>query len=317
MAQLREDLLGADLRLVAGPLELASGWLHSDSAVRGTLSQAAASSEKEKQSAVKAAADHDTALKDAEAARGRCQELEDELKHLRDQHAEEARGRQVKEEEMRAREDTIKNRDAELEELEKAQATERSRLEELERGAKAKKNLDAKTKVLAEDRTTFADLEERRSITLARASVSPNPDLSDASSPDPVVPGSSNPAEPLAPAAWPPVTGAACPLLPVPAVPVAKSVFEPNRRLGASPLLRQVPLLVPAKSRRRALVPLPRPAPSSVSKLPTAPQPSSSTRSRRRARTSPVRSPASFTRASPRPSAGCIRSSSLRPSSPE
>ena len=33
MAQLREDLLGADPRLVAGRLELASGWLHSDSAV--------------------------------------------------------------------------------------------------------------------------------------------------------------------------------------------------------------------------------------------------------------------------------------------
>ena len=33
MAQLQEDLLGADPRLVAGRLELASGWLHSDSAV--------------------------------------------------------------------------------------------------------------------------------------------------------------------------------------------------------------------------------------------------------------------------------------------
>ena len=33
MAQLPEDLLVADLRLVAGRLELASGWLHSDSAV--------------------------------------------------------------------------------------------------------------------------------------------------------------------------------------------------------------------------------------------------------------------------------------------
>ena len=34
MAQLREDLLGADPCLVAGRLELASGWLHSDSAIR-------------------------------------------------------------------------------------------------------------------------------------------------------------------------------------------------------------------------------------------------------------------------------------------
>nr|XP_045084596.1 uncharacterized protein LOC123494057 [Aegilops tauschii subsp. strangulata] len=162
MAQLREDLLGADPHLVAGRLELASGWLHSDSVVRAALSQAAASSEKEKQSAIKAAADRDAALKAAEAARGSCQELEDELKRLRDQHTEEARGRQVKEEEMRAREDAIKNRDTELEELEKTQATERNRLEELEREAKAKEaDLDAKAKVLAEDRTTFTDLEER------------------------------------------------------------------------------------------------------------------------------------------------------------
>nr|XP_040258203.1 tol-Pal system protein TolA-like [Aegilops tauschii subsp. strangulata] len=137
MARLREDLLGADPRL------------------------AAASSEKEKQSAIKVAADRDAALKDAEAACGRCQELEDELKRLRDQHAEEARDRQVKEEEMRAWEDAIKNRDTDLEELEKAQAAERSRLEELEREAKAKEaDLDAKTKVLAEDRAAFVDLEE-------------------------------------------------------------------------------------------------------------------------------------------------------------
>nr|XP_020178713.1 ankyrin repeat domain-containing protein 24-like [Aegilops tauschii subsp. strangulata] len=158
---LREDLLGADPRLVAGHLELASGWLHSDSVVRATLNQATASSKKEKQSTVKAAADRDAALKDAEAARGRCQELEDELKRLRDQLAEETRGRQVKEEEMRAREDAIKNRDADLEELEKTQAVERSRLEELEREVKAKEaDLDIKAKVLVEDRAAFADLEE-------------------------------------------------------------------------------------------------------------------------------------------------------------
>ena len=93
MAQLREDLLGADPCLIAGRLELASGWLHSDLAVRATLSQVAASSEKEKQSAATAAADREAALKDAKAARDRCRELEDELKSLRDKHAEEARGR--------------------------------------------------------------------------------------------------------------------------------------------------------------------------------------------------------------------------------
>ena len=84
MAQLREDLVGVDLRLVAGRLELASDWLHSDSAVRASLSQAAAASKKKKQAAARAAVDHEAALKDAEAARDRCRELEDELKSLRD-----------------------------------------------------------------------------------------------------------------------------------------------------------------------------------------------------------------------------------------
>ena len=38
MTQLQADLLSADPRLVAGRLELASGWLHSDLAVCATLS---------------------------------------------------------------------------------------------------------------------------------------------------------------------------------------------------------------------------------------------------------------------------------------
>ena len=71
LSRLREDLRSMDPRLVVGRLELASGWLHSDSAVRATLSQAAASSEKEKQSATNAAADREAALKDAKAARDR------------------------------------------------------------------------------------------------------------------------------------------------------------------------------------------------------------------------------------------------------
>ena len=120
MTQLQADLLSADPRLVAGHLELASSWLHSDLAVRAALSQAAAASEKEKQSAADAAADREMVLKDAKAARGRCQVLEDELQSLRDKHAEEARCRQAKEEEMKAREDAVKNRDAELAELGKA-----------------------------------------------------------------------------------------------------------------------------------------------------------------------------------------------------
>nr|XP_020191660.1 MAP7 domain-containing protein 1-like [Aegilops tauschii subsp. strangulata] len=133
MTQLREDLRGADPCLVAGRLELASGWLQSDAAVRATLNQAATASEKEMRAAAQAAADREAALKDAKAAHDRCRALEKELKGLRDEHAEEAHGRRAKEEEMRDREDAIKNRDAELGELAKAQAAERDRLEELER----------------------------------------------------------------------------------------------------------------------------------------------------------------------------------------
>ena len=63
---------------------------------------------------------------------------------------------------MKARENAIKGRDAGLEQSAKAQATERGRLEELERKVKAEKaKLDVKAKVLAEDRATFAILEER------------------------------------------------------------------------------------------------------------------------------------------------------------
>ena len=161
MTQLQADLLSEDPCLVAGRLELASGWLHSDLVVRAALGQAAAASEKEKQSAANAAADREAALKDAEAARDRCRELEDELKSLRDKHAKEARCRQAKEEEVKAREDTVKSRDAELGELGKTQAAERNRLEELERKVKAREaDLDAKARVLAEDRVAFADLEK-------------------------------------------------------------------------------------------------------------------------------------------------------------
>ena len=64
---------------MAGRLELASGWLRSDLAVRAALGQTAAASEKEKQGAASAAADREAALKDAKAACDRCQELEGEL----------------------------------------------------------------------------------------------------------------------------------------------------------------------------------------------------------------------------------------------
>ena len=79
MTQLQADLLSADARLVAGRLRLASGWLHSDLAVCAVLCQAVAASEREKQGAVGAAADREAALKEAKAARDRCQALEGEL----------------------------------------------------------------------------------------------------------------------------------------------------------------------------------------------------------------------------------------------
>ena len=145
MTQLQADLLSADPCLVAGRLELASGWLHSDLAVRAALGQAAAASEKEKQGAASAAADREAALKDAKAARDRCQVLEGELQSLRDKHAEEVRCRQAKEVEMKAREEAVKNRDAKLAELVKKQAAERSHLEELERKMGTREaDLDAK-----------------------------------------------------------------------------------------------------------------------------------------------------------------------------
>ena len=162
MTQLQADVLSAEPRLVAGRLEPASGWLHPDLAVRAALGQAAAASEKEKQGAASAAADREVALKDAKAVRDRCQELEGELQSLRDKHAEEVHCRQAKEEEMKAREEAVKNRDAELAELGKKQAAERNRLEELERKMGTREaDLDAKARVLAEDRVAFADLEKR------------------------------------------------------------------------------------------------------------------------------------------------------------
>ena len=68
-------------------------------------------------------------LKGAQAARDHYQELERELQSLHDKHAEEVRCRQAKEVEMKAREEAVKNRDAELAELGKKQAAKRNRLE--------------------------------------------------------------------------------------------------------------------------------------------------------------------------------------------
>ena len=141
---------------------MASGWLHSDLAVRAALGQAVAASEREKQGAVDGAADHEAALKESKAARDRCQVLEGELQSLRDKHAEEVCRRQAEEKEMKAREEAVKNHDVELAELGKKQAAERNWLEEFEQKMGARgADLDAKARVLAEDRVAIADLKKR------------------------------------------------------------------------------------------------------------------------------------------------------------
>ena len=84
---------------------------------------------------------------------------EGELQSLRDKHAEEVRFRQAKEEEMKAREEAVKNRDAELG---KKQAAERNRLEGLERKMGMREaDLEAKARILAKDRVALTDLEKR------------------------------------------------------------------------------------------------------------------------------------------------------------
>ena len=68
---------------------------------------------------------------------------------------------------MKAREEAIKGRDAELGESSKEQAAERSRLEEMEQKAKAREaELDTKAKVMAEDCMAFLLLEKRSSVAL-------------------------------------------------------------------------------------------------------------------------------------------------------
>ena len=87
--------------------------------------------------------------------RGRCKALESELQGLHDQLAKDARDRQEKEEEMKARETAAKDRDAELDER-------HGRLDMLEEALEVKRiELDDKERVLAEDRMAFAKLEEK------------------------------------------------------------------------------------------------------------------------------------------------------------
>nr|XP_020157470.1 atherin-like [Aegilops tauschii subsp. strangulata] len=79
LTQLRDDLQGADLRLVVGHLELISGWFHFDVSVRAALGQAAAASEEDKRAAGHASAALEAALKDAAAAKERSRVAKVEL----------------------------------------------------------------------------------------------------------------------------------------------------------------------------------------------------------------------------------------------
>ena len=86
-------------------------------------------------------------------ARGRCKALESELQALRDQLAKEVRIRQGKEEDMKAREAAIKDRDAKLNKR-------LDRLGALEQELEARKvELDGKARVLAKDHGAFTEME--------------------------------------------------------------------------------------------------------------------------------------------------------------
>ena len=89
--RLRQDLLSADPHLVAGRLELASGWIRFNASIRAALVQASTACDKEKQAVLGAKVARDTALGEAANARGRCEVLEGELKGLQDRLAEETR----------------------------------------------------------------------------------------------------------------------------------------------------------------------------------------------------------------------------------
>ena len=150
--RLRQDLLGADPRLVAGRLELASGWIRSDASIRAALVQASMACDEEKQAILGVKVARDAALGEVASVRGRCETLESELKGLQNQLAEEARLRQEQEESMKAREAAIKDRDTKLKKHHDC-------LGALEQELEARKvDLDGKAWVLAEDRVAFADM---------------------------------------------------------------------------------------------------------------------------------------------------------------
>src|SRR4051812_22825432 len=152
---LLQDLLGADPRLAAGRLELASGWIRSDASIRAALVQASMACDEERQAVLEAKAARDAALGEVVNVRGRCKALEEELQGLRDQLVKESRLRQEQEEGMKAREAAVKGREAKLKKR-------HDRLGALEQELGARKvELDNKAQVLAEDRVAFVEMEEK------------------------------------------------------------------------------------------------------------------------------------------------------------
>ena len=139
----RQDILGADPRLVAGRLELASGWVRSDALIRAALVQASTACDEERQAVLEVKATRDAALGEVVDVRGRCKALESDLKGLQDQLAEETRLRQEQEEGMKAREAAVNDRDAKL----KKRCDRLGALEQELRARKAE--LDDKALVLA------------------------------------------------------------------------------------------------------------------------------------------------------------------------
>ena len=120
LSRLHSDLQGADRRLVAGRLELISGWLHCDESVRAALGQAMAASKEDKRAADQAATAREVALKDAEAAKERYWVAEVELENLRKERATAACQLEAREEKLKAQEEAVTGRDAELEQLAQA-----------------------------------------------------------------------------------------------------------------------------------------------------------------------------------------------------
>ena len=107
LTRLRDDLQGADPRLVVGRLELILGWLQADSSVMVAWGQAQAAVAEGKKGATEATEARDAALADAASTKDSCSMVEAELKALREEQATRARRLQEQEEELKACEATL------------------------------------------------------------------------------------------------------------------------------------------------------------------------------------------------------------------